>query len=102
MKFTRFQIAAAKRTAKSIAKSVAKLTKVNEKIVALGEERQHLIDEIEMWEAPIRATCNGMSSAEVIASLNEEETVETAFPAESEDVQPAEEIEGTNAAQPEL
>lgn len=67
--FTRFQIAAAKRTAKNISLLSRKQQKLNAKIAELTEEVEKINAEIEIWETPIKASCNGMTSAEVLASL---------------------------------
>lgn len=67
--FTRFQIAAAKRTAKNISILSRKQQKLNAKIAELTEEVEKINAEIEIWETPIKASCNGMTSAEVLASL---------------------------------
>lgn len=72
---SRFEIAIVKRTAQNTKALRTKRDKAAAKIAALTAELKEIEAVIEKFEAPVREITGGLSSEEVLAELNKEETV---------------------------
>lgn len=66
MELTRFQVAAAKRTAMNTKKLVARKVKLEGQIKLLAMEVVELNKQIDAWEEPIKIMSGGYTSEEVI------------------------------------
>ena len=73
---SRFEIAIVKRTAQNTKALRTKRDKAKAKIEALTAELQEIEAVIEKFEAPVKEITGGLTSEEVLAELNREETVE--------------------------
>ena len=73
---SRFELAIVKRTAQNTKSLRTKRDKAAAKIAALTTELQEIEAVIEKFEAPVREITGGLSSEEVLAELNKEETTE--------------------------
>ena len=67
MILNRFQMAAAKRTAQNTKKLCSMRDKANAKMRELAAEVIELNNQIDAWEAPIKAMTGGYTSEQVIA-----------------------------------
>lgn len=73
---SRFELVIVKRTAQNTKALRTKRNKAVAKIEALTAELQEIEAVIEKFEAPVREITGGLSSEEVLAELNKEETTE--------------------------
>lgn len=73
---SRFEIAIVKRTAQNTKALRTKRDKAKTKIEALTAELQEIEAVIEKFEAPVKEITGGLTSEEVLAELNKENTAE--------------------------
>lgn len=76
MNLSRFEIASIKRTAQNVKSLRKKVSKLNEKINALVEERERIKSEIDMWESPIISKY-GYSSEQILSGEADKIAMET-------------------------
>lgn len=76
VKLTKTEIAVIKGINNSLNPLRKKVSKIDEKIAALQEERNTYVEQIDAIEAPIRKNTGGLSPQEFLDSLEMTETVE--------------------------
>lgn len=64
--FSKIQIAQLKRTAQNVASSVKRKNKLEKQIIALSQEYKQTKEEIESWQAPIKAVFKGYTTEDLV------------------------------------
>ena len=64
--FSKYELAAIKRTAQTVKPLLAKVVKINEKIAVLEQEKINIESNINMWENPIKEVSGGFTSTEIL------------------------------------
>ena len=67
--FSKFQIAQLKRTAQNVEQSVKRKNKLEKQILALSQEYKQAKEEIEAWQAPIKAAFHGHTTEELVETV---------------------------------
>lgn len=80
--FSKYELAAIKRTAQTVKPLLAKVAKINEKIAALEQEKSDVENSIRIWETPIKEMSGGYTSTEILnksEDISEENITEVEF-----------------------
>lgn len=67
--FSKFQIAQLKRTAQNVEQSVKRKNKLEKQIIELSQEYKQAKEEIDAWQAPIKAVFHGHTTEELVESV---------------------------------
>ena len=67
--FSKFQIAQLKRTAQNVEQSVKRKNKLEKQIIELSQEYKQAKEEIDAWQAPIKAVFHGHTTEELVKSV---------------------------------
>lgn len=70
--FSKFQIAQLKRTAQNVEQSVKRKNKLEKQIIELSQEYKQAKEEIDAWQAPIKAVFHGHTTEELVESVTTE------------------------------
>ena len=67
--FSKFQIAQLKRTAQNVEQSVKRKNRLEKQIIALSQAYKQAKEEIEAWQAPIKAVFNGHTTEDLVETV---------------------------------
>lgn len=67
--FSKFQIAQLKRTAQNVGQSVKRKNKLEKQIIELSNEYKQAKEEIEAWQAPIKAVFDGFTTEDLVEAV---------------------------------
>ena len=67
--FSKFQIAQLKRTAQNVEQSVKRKNRLEKQIIELSQAYKQAKEEIDAWQAPIKAVFHGHTTEELVESV---------------------------------